>query len=368
MLITMKHTKIHNQPESSIQFPVVSTNLNVKSECCHSPESAQTVPQMTVKKAIDQYEADEGCNLRQKQHFRRGKWTPEEEAFAERLIKEFDRGYLDIQCGTTLRNFLSSKLNCDPMRITKRYSGSSAIGKRTYRVHGKPPNFVEEIRRVEKELFELEKNFFASLNKNKTCSNDDDIHDNDISTYSNEVDKDIQNGPLSPSIETESNDILHNRTSVDQTVKEPNTDGTVTHYVQKHTNQATSPSYSIPKSDSETTIDTDSSEVDFSDQRKLVWQRLNSINDEDCRLLMECALIMHEKENRKCSIVLMPSVTSQPVPTLPNRLAEPLFSNSDENNTNKNLSDQHSKRKFVSNPDIQSFKKRKHFHFKKSEK
>ena len=50
---------------------------------------------------------------------RRGKWTTEEEAYAARLIHEFKSGLLPLTDGTTLRNFLSKLLNCDPMRISK---------------------------------------------------------------------------------------------------------------------------------------------------------------------------------------------------------------------------------------------------------
>ena len=53
---------------------------------------------------------------------RRGKWTVEEEAYANRLIQEFKAGLLPLTDGTTLRTFLSKLLNCDPMRI------SNAIG------------------------------------------------------------------------------------------------------------------------------------------------------------------------------------------------------------------------------------------------
>jgi hypothetical protein len=60
---------------------------------------------------------------------RRGKWTPEEEEYAQRLIKEFKKGLLPLADGTTLRSFLSQLLNCDPMRISKKFVGPSCIGK-----------------------------------------------------------------------------------------------------------------------------------------------------------------------------------------------------------------------------------------------
>jgi len=63
---------------------------------------------------------------------RRGKWTPEEERFANALIKEFEKGtILDCENGCTLRAYLSRKLHCAPMRISKKYAGKS-IGKHVF--------------------------------------------------------------------------------------------------------------------------------------------------------------------------------------------------------------------------------------------
>ena len=64
---------------------------------------------------------------------RRGKWTTEEEAYAIRLIQEFKAGLLPLTDGTTLRTFLSKLLNCDPMRISKKFVGSNCIGKQVFR-------------------------------------------------------------------------------------------------------------------------------------------------------------------------------------------------------------------------------------------
>ncbi|KAJ1436139.1 hypothetical protein B484DRAFT_325221, partial [Ochromonadaceae sp. CCMP2298] len=63
---------------------------------------------------------------------RRGKWTAEEERYTEKIIYDFENGTLDVPEGTTLRTYLSKVLNCDPMRITKKYTGNSSIGKRTF--------------------------------------------------------------------------------------------------------------------------------------------------------------------------------------------------------------------------------------------
>ena len=64
-----------------------------------------------------------------KPSLRRGKWTVEEESYANRLIYEFKLGLLPLTDGTTLRTFLSKLLNCDPMRISKKFVGQNCIGK-----------------------------------------------------------------------------------------------------------------------------------------------------------------------------------------------------------------------------------------------
>ena len=64
---------------------------------------------------------------------RRGKWTAEEESYANRLIQEFKAGLLPLTDGTTLRTFLSKLLNCDPMRISKKFVGNNCIGKQVFR-------------------------------------------------------------------------------------------------------------------------------------------------------------------------------------------------------------------------------------------
>jgi hypothetical protein len=59
----------------------------------------------------------------------RGKWTPAEECYATKLINYFNNGQLPLVEGTTLRAFLSKLLDCDPMRISKKFQGGQALGK-----------------------------------------------------------------------------------------------------------------------------------------------------------------------------------------------------------------------------------------------
>jgi hypothetical protein len=63
--------------------------------------------------------------------------------------------------GTTLRAFLSEKLNCDPMRITKKFTGDHSIGKQMYT----PAQGADEevLKSVQKGLMELEAKFIAGV-------------------------------------------------------------------------------------------------------------------------------------------------------------------------------------------------------------
>lgn len=71
---------------------------------------------------------------------RSGKWTSEEEAFANKLISEFEAGTLmDCMEGCTLRAYLAKRLNCAPMRISKKFAGQ-CIGKVNYM---KPPSIIK---------------------------------------------------------------------------------------------------------------------------------------------------------------------------------------------------------------------------------
>jgi len=88
---------------------------------------------------------------------RRGKWTVEEETYVARVIQDFNSGYLDAPAGTTLRTFLSDKLNCDPMRITKKFTGDACIGKRVFHPAIRCTNNTTSIDKAQNELNSLER-------------------------------------------------------------------------------------------------------------------------------------------------------------------------------------------------------------------
>ncbi|TMW63617.1 hypothetical protein Poli38472_002558 [Pythium oligandrum] len=49
-----------------------------------------------------------------------GNWSIEEQTYAKALIDAFLGGYMDVETGVTLRMFLSQKLSCDAMRVSKK--------------------------------------------------------------------------------------------------------------------------------------------------------------------------------------------------------------------------------------------------------
>eukprot|EP00522_Entomoneis_paludosa_P004359 CAMPEP_0172471606 /NCGR_PEP_ID=MMETSP1065-20121228/67901_1 /TAXON_ID=265537 /ORGANISM="Amphiprora paludosa, Strain CCMP125" /LENGTH=454 /DNA_ID=CAMNT_0013229709 /DNA_START=165 /DNA_END=1529 /DNA_ORIENTATION=+ len=85
---------------------------------------------------------------------RRGKWTVEEETYVARVIQDFNLGYLKAPAGTTLRTYLSEKLQCDPMRITKKFTGDACIGKRVF--HPAVPTSASTLAAMEQAQAELE--------------------------------------------------------------------------------------------------------------------------------------------------------------------------------------------------------------------
>ncbi|CAB9510822.1 expressed unknown protein [Seminavis robusta] len=129
------------------------TNLPFPSHCfdfAFSPSSNSRTQHSMPK--------DEGPNPDQPVH--QGKWTPEEEAYVEALVEEFKLGLLPLAEGTSLRTFLSKMLNCQPMRISKKFVGSNYNGKQVY-VRRKNSLSNEEVRSRRAKLQELERKFLA---------------------------------------------------------------------------------------------------------------------------------------------------------------------------------------------------------------
>lgn len=96
----------------------------------------------------------------EKMRLRRGKWTMEEENYAKVLIKQFENGTVsNCDNGSTLRAFLSKKLHCAPMRISKKFAGQG-IGKHVFLSRASPGSQFATART---KLHELEMQFYKSL-------------------------------------------------------------------------------------------------------------------------------------------------------------------------------------------------------------
>jgi len=94
---------------------------------------------------------------------RRGKWTVEEEEYVARVIQDFNSGFLNAPAGYTLRSYLSDKLQCDPMRITKKFTGESCIGKRVFHPAVRSTANATAIDKAQAELNALERRWRRRL-------------------------------------------------------------------------------------------------------------------------------------------------------------------------------------------------------------
>lgn len=124
-------------------------------------------PQMIPALASTAILPNATTNIFQHMKLRRGKWTPEEEEYANRLIEEFENGTVTgCENGCTLRAFLSRKLHCAPMRISKKFAGKS-IGKHVFlsRSTGTGLAHARSSRNHDNgvKLKELEQKFYHSL-------------------------------------------------------------------------------------------------------------------------------------------------------------------------------------------------------------
>lgn len=94
------------------------------------------------------------------------------------MIEVFNAGLLklsDHERGITLRAYLANKLECDPMRITKKYTGASCLGKRVYHFDYQNADHAEA-ERARQELQILENNFRVKLDQMKRSRSEGHNH------------------------------------------------------------------------------------------------------------------------------------------------------------------------------------------------
>lgn len=95
--------------------------------------------------------------------------------YTNKVIEVFNAGLLNLderERGITLRAYLAEKLQCDPMRITKKYTGAACLGKRVYHFDYQQADHLEA-EKLRRELLTLENSFKTKLEQlNKKKSNE----------------------------------------------------------------------------------------------------------------------------------------------------------------------------------------------------
>lgn len=137
----------HGVLEERLEAKKTEEDDSSRSRGRHSPDEnvGTLVPSQIVVTSISDQGASKVLGTERNGRLRRGKWTAEEEAYVARVIQDFNSGYLDAPAGTTLRTYLSEKLQCDPMRITKKFTGDACIGKRVFHPAVRSPNNASSI-------------------------------------------------------------------------------------------------------------------------------------------------------------------------------------------------------------------------------
>lgn len=116
-------------------------------------ERSNSVPSSLISNRAQTSSRAQPSTTSKSSNLRRGKWTAEEEAYVARVIQDFNNGHLNAPAGTTLRTYLSDKLNCDPMRITKKFTGEACIGKRVFHPAVRCPNNADVIDKAQVRIY-----------------------------------------------------------------------------------------------------------------------------------------------------------------------------------------------------------------------
>ncbi|KAL7456790.1 hypothetical protein ACHAWC_008263 [Mediolabrus comicus] len=104
-------------------------------------------------------------SLAKKDGLRKGKWLEEEEEYTSRVIHHFGSGIFVLPEGKTLRAFLADKLQCDPMRITKKFAGAACLSKKIHSLSGRSEFTPREIETARLEIKLLEERFLMRLER-----------------------------------------------------------------------------------------------------------------------------------------------------------------------------------------------------------
>lgn len=116
--------------------------------------------------------------------------------YANRLIWYFHQGLLTIPQGTMLRLYLSDRLHCEPMRITKKFKGPrNCVGKQFYAPHSAQSTMVQQMKTAKEDLIQLRRKFLQVLGVHPSNTgmefNNSSTLEQDDASFNVDVDIDI---------------------------------------------------------------------------------------------------------------------------------------------------------------------------------
>jgi hypothetical protein len=93
---------------------------------------------------------------------RKGKWSIDEHKYANMMMKQFQLGALPLLDGLHLRVFIANLLQCDPLRVTKKYAGQ-AIGKQNFSFQRQKSYCYNLHVKLQKQLSNLRNHYYWHL-------------------------------------------------------------------------------------------------------------------------------------------------------------------------------------------------------------
>ncbi|POM60778.1 hypothetical protein PHPALM_30338 [Phytophthora palmivora] len=169
---TMNEPEREPQPQHSMLYPQDRFTIKTEQQPL-SPTSDSLLDdpkqrkKITPKRARTPKLSSRSTKSKARPGLRKGKWTEEESRYAAQLTNYFKEGLLPLERGTMLRLYLSQKLNCEPMRITKKFTGGECIGKQVFRPCSPTPDSRVRIMQAQLELVTLEAAFIKRLKENR---------------------------------------------------------------------------------------------------------------------------------------------------------------------------------------------------------
>ncbi|KAH7482153.1 hypothetical protein KRP22_009848 [Phytophthora ramorum] len=156
------------QPQHSMLYPQDRYTIKTEQQQLDPTDDLLEQPKkMPPKRARTPKLSSRSTKSKARPGLRKGKWTEEESRYAAQLTNYFKEGLLPLERGTMLRLYLSQKLNCEPMRITKKFTGGECIGKQVFRPCSPTPESRVRIMQAQLELVALEAAFIKRLKENR---------------------------------------------------------------------------------------------------------------------------------------------------------------------------------------------------------